>query len=256
MAHGCDVTTIRISLLLGQFGWSQLNTIRRNFIVSCGKWALGTNVLPPYYGTSDFDQLDLQCSLDFSPEDGRNVCSETPRQSARYNCDSQRHQFIACRIWPCHTFRTATQARPRWARVPTPRGARGLPQYRRSHHHHVPEGLGVFPVPWSSIWSWSLHLFLGRPMFLRPFGLYCSACFGSLFVSILCTCCSHFFWYCFISFVMFCASVFCQIYWFFFLNLVLLFQVSVSKISSVLLLNVVPLFSSVPKLHFQISMLR
>ena len=40
-----------------------------------------------------------------------------------------------------------------------------------------------------------------------------------------------------------------------FLYLVLLFQVSVSKISSVLLLNVVPLFSSVPKLHLQISML-
>ena len=37
-----------------------------------------------------------------------------------------------------------------------------------------------------------------------------------------------------------------------FLYLVLLFQVSVSKISSVLLLDVVPLFSSVPKLHFQI----
>jgi hypothetical protein len=33
-------------------------------------------------------------------------------------------------------------------------------------------------------------------MFLSPFGLYCSACFGILFVSILCTCCSHFFWYC------------------------------------------------------------
>jgi len=33
----------------------------------------------------------------------------------------------------------------------------------------------------------------------------------------------------------------------------LLFQVSVSKISSVLLLNAVPLFSSVPKLHFQIN---
>ena len=48
------------------------------------------------------------------------------------------------------------------------------------HHHHVPEGLGVFPVPWSSRWSWSLHLLLGRPMFLLPFGLYCSACFGSL----------------------------------------------------------------------------
>ena len=80
------------------------------------------------------------------------------------------------------------------------------------HHHHVPEGLGVFPVPWSSRWSWSLHLFLGRPMFLRPFGLYCSTCFGSLFVSILCTCCSHFFWYCFISFTMLCAPVFCLIY--------------------------------------------
>ena len=83
------------------------------------------------------------------------------------------------------------------------------------HHHHVPEGLGVFPVPWSSRWSWSLHLVLGRPMFLRPFGLYCSACFGSLFVSILCTCCSHFFWYCFISF---CAPVFCLIHWFFSLS--------------------------------------
>ena len=52
-----------------------------------------------------------------------------------------------------------------------------------------------FAVPWSSRWSWTLHLFLGLPIFLRPFGLYCSACFGSLFVSILCTCCSHFFWY-------------------------------------------------------------
>ena len=49
----------------------------------------------------------------------------------------------------------------------------------------------MFPVPWSSSCSWSLHLFLGRPTFLRPFGLYCSACFGSLFVSILCMCCSH-----------------------------------------------------------------
>ena len=37
------------------------------------------------------------------------------------------------------------------------------------------------------IWIWSLHLFLGRPMPLRPFGRYCSACFGILFVSILCT---------------------------------------------------------------------
>jgi hypothetical protein len=28
-------------------------------------------------------------------------------------------------------------------------------------------------------------------MFPRPFGLYCSACFGILFVSTLCTCCSN-----------------------------------------------------------------
>jgi len=84
--------------------------------------------------------------------------------------------------------------------------------HHNHHHHHVPEGLGVFPVPWPSRWSWSLHLFLGRPMFLRPFGLYCSTCFGSLFVSILCTCCSHFFWYCFISFTVFC--VLSPIHWF------------------------------------------
>ena len=69
-----------------------------------------------------------------------------------------------------------------------------LSDHVTSSHHHVPEGFGVFPVPWSSRWSWSLHLFLGRPMYLRTFGLYCSACFGSLFVSILCTCCSHFSW--------------------------------------------------------------
>jgi len=52
------------------------------------------------------------------------------------------------------------------------------------HNHHVHEGLGVFPVPSSSRCIWSLHLFLGRPTFLRPFGLYCSACFGILFVSL------------------------------------------------------------------------
>ena len=110
------------------------------------------------------------------------------------------------------------------------------------------KGLGMFPVPWSSRWIWSLHLFLGRPMFLPPFGLYCSACFGSLFVSILCTCCSHYFRYCFISFTMFCAPIFCLIHWFFSLSCFVI-PISVSKISSVLLLNVVPLFSSVPKFH-------
>jgi hypothetical protein len=47
------------------------------------------------------------------------------------------------------------------------------------------------------------------------FGLYCSACLDILFVSILCTCCSHFSWYCFISFTMFCASVFPLMHWFF-----------------------------------------
>jgi len=55
-------------------------------------------------------------------------------------------------------------------------------------------------------------------MFLRPFGLYRNACFGILFVSILFTCCSHFFWYCFISFTMFCAPVFPLIHWFFSLS--------------------------------------
>ena len=110
-----------------------------------------------------------------------------------------------------------------------------LLHYHHHHHHHVPEGLGVFPVPWSLRWSWSCHLFLGCPMFLRPFGLYSSACFGSLSVSILCTCCSHFFWYCFISFAMFCAPIFCLIHWFFSLSSFII--PSVSKISSVLLLN-------------------
>ena len=85
--------------------------------------------------------------------------------------------------------------------------SKSIHHHHHHHYHHVHEGLGVFLVPWSSKWSRSLHLFFGSPMFLRPFGLYCSDCFGILFVSILCTCCSHFFWYCFISFTMFCAPV-------------------------------------------------
>ena len=52
-------------------------------------------------------------------------------------------------------------------------------------------------------------------MFRLPSALYFSACLGSLFLPILCTCCSHFFWYCFISFTMFCAPVFSLIQWFF-----------------------------------------
>ena len=47
-----------------------------------------------------------------------------------------------------------------------------------------------------------------RPMCLRPFALYCSACLGILFVSILCMCCSHFSWYCFITFTIFSAPFF------------------------------------------------
>ena len=55
-------------------------------------------------------------------------------------------------------------------------------------------------------------------MFRLPSSLYFSACLGSLFLSILCTCCSHFFWYCFISFTMFCAPVFSLIHLFFSLS--------------------------------------
>ena len=55
-------------------------------------------------------------------------------------------------------------------------------------------------------------------MFLLPSGLYFSACLGSLFLSFLCTCCSQFFWYCFISFTMFCAPVFSLRHWFFSLS--------------------------------------
>ena len=95
--------------------------------------------------------------------------------------------------------------------------------HHRHHHHHVREGLGVFPIPYSSRWSWSLHLFLGR-----PFGLYWSACFGVPFVSILCTCCSHFFWY--ILFPLLCSvSQFFPQYIDYFLHPILLFPVSVSN---------------------------
>jgi hypothetical protein len=55
-------------------------------------------------------------------------------------------------------------------------------------------------------------------MCLRPFALYCSACLGILFVFILCTCFSHFSWYCFITFTIFSAPLFSLIYWFFSLS--------------------------------------
>jgi hypothetical protein len=94
----------------------------------------------------------------------------------------------------------------------------GSNHHHHHHHHHVQEGLDVFRVPWSSKWNWSFHLFLGRPMWLRLFGLYCNACLVMLFVSILCMCCSHFSWYCFIFFIIFCASVFSLVHWFLFLS--------------------------------------
>ena len=53
---------------------------------------------------------------------------------------------------------------------------------------------------------------------LRAFGLYCSASFGILFVSNLCMCFSHFSWYFFISFTMFCAPVFSLMHWFYSLS--------------------------------------
>ena len=115
--------------------------------------------------------------------------------------------------------------------------------HHHNHHHHVPEGLGMFPFPWSSRWSWSLHLFLGRLMFLRHFGLYCSAGFGSLFLSILCKWCCQFFWYCFIYFTLFCVPAFSLIHWFLSLSSFVI-PSKCLKNSSVLLLNVVPLFFS------------
>jgi len=94
-------------------------------------------------------------------------------------------------------------------------------------------------------------------MFLRPFGLYCNACFGILFVSILCTCCNHFSWYCFISFTVFCAPIFSLIHRFFSLSSFVIqskclknFIFAASKLCSSL--NVVPLFSSVPRLHYNL----
>ena len=55
-------------------------------------------------------------------------------------------------------------------------------------------------------------------MCLGHFGLYCNACLGILFVTILCMCCSHFSWYCFISFTVFSAPVFSLIHCFFSLS--------------------------------------
>ena len=83
--------------------------------------------------------------------------------------------------------------------------------YSNCHHHHVPEGLGMLSC------SLILKMKLVPPSL--PRSSYVSSSFWFIWqclfwqsVSILCTCCSHFFWYCFISFTMFFAPVFCLIH--------------------------------------------
>jgi len=77
-------------------------------------------------------------------------------------CDHE--SWIMRRPWPTVGCRAMVENKKFWF------------NHHHHHHHHVHEGLAVFPVPWSSKWNWSLHLFLGRSMFLRPFGLCCNAC--------------------------------------------------------------------------------
>ena len=103
--------------------------------------------------------------------------------------------FLICRsVRPGYWFETFQKGVPQCSMVRESQKVSSRTHHHHHHYHyhyHVPEVLGVFPVPWSSKWSWSLHLFFGRPMFLRPFSLYRNVCFGILFLSILCTCCSH-----------------------------------------------------------------
>jgi hypothetical protein len=56
---------------------------------------------------------------------------------------------------------------------------------------------GAVPVLYPSKWSWSFHLFFGRPMPLFPFGLHFSACLGTVSLPIPSMCCSHSRCYCF-----------------------------------------------------------
>jgi hypothetical protein len=104
------------------------------------------------------------------------------------------------------------------------------------------------PVVYPSRWSWSFHLFLGRPVLLFPFGLYFSACLGILSVSILSTCCSHSRWYCFIFRTVFCTPSSSLTDWFLSLsNLVI--PSKCLKISFVLLPVFFHLVASAPRLH-------
>jgi len=155
-----------------------------------------------------WNHFDVLCNISFKedlPEDGHNGW---PKHEADYAFCNIRNLNVC--------IRTYGRISPTESSVHRHESFKIFNTFR--HHHHVHEGLGVFPVPWSSKWNWSLHLFLRRPMFLSSFGLYCNICFGILFVSILCTCCSYFSWYCFISFTVFCAPVFPLIHWFFSLS--------------------------------------
>jgi len=60
------------------------------------------------------------------------------------------------------------------------------------HHHHVQEGLGLIPVPCILKMKFVPPSFPRSSYVSSSFGLYCSACLGILFVSILCMCRSHF----------------------------------------------------------------
>jgi len=125
------------------------------------------------------------------------------------------YQLLLRHVWATATF---SKIYFNWRNAKTQMFGHRKLHHHHHHHHDVHEGLGVFPVPWSSKWNWSRHLFLSRPTFLRPFGLYSNACIGIPFVSILHTCCNHFSWYCFISFTILCAPVFSRIHWFFSLS--------------------------------------
>ena len=124
------------------------------------------------------------------------------------------------------------------------------------HHHHVQEGLVLIPVPCI------LKMKLVPPSISSSvvLSVFVLLVYIVVLVQVSCLCPSS---VCVVAtfpgtvlffFTIFSAPVFFPLIHWFFLYLVLLFQEGVLKISSVLLLNVVPLFSSVPRLHFRILM--
>ena len=121
-----------------------------------------------------------------------------------------------------HPPPSSAQVKNEWSYTSTPPAClhsvdREKVYHLSPHHRHVQEVLGLIPVPCI------LKMKLVPPSLPRSsyvsssFGLYCRACLSILFVSILSMCCSHFSWYCFISFTVFSAPVFSVIHWFFFI---------------------------------------